>query len=150
MTIYGLDVLLSQFWTSPLFHIQLSCFLTCIQVLQEADKVAWYSYLFKNFPEFVVIHTVKGFSVVNEAVIDVFLELLWFVHDPKSVSNVILVPLSLETNLYIWKFLVHVLLKKRFILSFICDGTDEILKLGVLLFCILCNSFDVSKFDWYK
>ena len=48
------------------------CFLTCIQVSQEADKVAWYSHLFKNFPQFVVIHTVKGFSVVNEAEVDVF------------------------------------------------------------------------------
>ena len=47
------------------------CFLTCIEVLQEADKVVWYSHLFKNFPQFVVIHTVKGFSVVNEAEVDV-------------------------------------------------------------------------------
>ena len=49
------------------------CFLTCIQIFHEADKVVWYSHLFKNFPVFVVIHTVKGFSVVNEAEVDVFL-----------------------------------------------------------------------------
>ena len=54
------------------------CFLICIKVSQEADKVVWYSYLFKNFPQFVVIHTVKGFGVVKEAEVDVFLEFLAF------------------------------------------------------------------------
>ena len=54
------------------------CFLICIKVSQEADKVVWYSYLFKNFPKFVVIHTVKGFGVVKEAEVDVFLEFLAF------------------------------------------------------------------------
>ena len=54
------------------------CFLTCVQVAQEADKVVWYYHLFKNFPQFVVIHTVKGFGVVNEAEVDVFLELSCF------------------------------------------------------------------------
>ena len=51
------------------------CFLTCIQVSQEAGEVVWYSHLFQNFPQFVVIHIVKGFSVVNEEEVDVFLEL---------------------------------------------------------------------------
>ena len=55
-----------------------SCFLTCIQISQEADQVVWYSHLFQNFPEFVVIHTVKDFGIVNKAEIDVFLELLAF------------------------------------------------------------------------
>ena len=50
------------------------CFLTCIQISQEADQVVWYSHLFKNFPVFVVIHTVKGFGIVNKAEVDVFLE----------------------------------------------------------------------------
>ena len=50
------------------------CFLTCIQVSQMVSKVVWYSHLFKNFPQFVVIHTIKGFSVISEAVVDVFLE----------------------------------------------------------------------------
>ena len=54
------------------------CFLTCIQVSQEAGKMAWYFQLFKNFPKFVVIYTVKGFSVVNEAEVDVFLEFSCF------------------------------------------------------------------------
>ena len=54
------------------------CFLTCIQVSQEAGKVVWYFHLFKNFSQFVVIHTVKGFNVVNEVEVDVFMELLCF------------------------------------------------------------------------
>ena len=49
------------------------CFLTCIQISQEADQVVWYSHLFQNFPQFIVIHTIKGFSIVNKAEIDAFL-----------------------------------------------------------------------------
>ena len=79
MTIYRLDVLLSQFGTSPLFHVSSNhCFLTCIQISQEIGKAVWYSHPFKNFPQLVVIHTVKGFGVVNKAEVDVFLELLLF------------------------------------------------------------------------
>ena len=64
MTVYSLDVILSQFWSSLLFHVwSKHCFFTCIQIYQEAGKVVWYSHLFKNFPQFVVIHTVKAFSV---------------------------------------------------------------------------------------
>ena len=63
------------------------CFLTCIQISQEAGKVAWYSHLLKNFPQFVVIHTVKSFSVVNEAEVDVFLEFPSFVYDPTDVGK---------------------------------------------------------------
>ena len=51
------------------------CFLTCIQVSQEADQVVWYTHLLQNFSQFIVIHTVKGFGIVNKAEIDVFLEL---------------------------------------------------------------------------
>ena len=58
------------------------CFLTCIQISQEAGQVVWCSHLFTNFPEFVVIHTVKGFGIVNKAEIDVFLELSCFFNDP--------------------------------------------------------------------
>ena len=65
------------------------CFLTCIQVSQEAGKVVWYSHLFKNFPQLVVIHTVKGFNVVNEVEVDIFLELPCFLHDPTNVGNLI-------------------------------------------------------------
>ena len=64
------------------------CFLTCIEVSQEAGKVVWCSHLFTNFPQFVVIHTVKGFRVVNEAEVDVFLELSSFFYDPVQFSSV--------------------------------------------------------------
>ena len=66
-----------------------SCFLTCIQVYQEAGKVVWYSHLLKNLPQFVVIHMVKGFSVVSEAEVDVFLEFPSFFYDPMDVGNLI-------------------------------------------------------------
>ena len=65
------------------------CFLTCIHVSQEAGRVVWYFYLFKNFPYFVVIHTVKGFSVVNEAEVEVFLDFSCFSCDPTDVGNMI-------------------------------------------------------------
>ena len=64
------------------------CFLPCIHISQEADKVVWYSHLLKNFPQFVVIHTVKSFGIVNKEV-DVFLELFCFFHDPTDVGNLI-------------------------------------------------------------
>ena len=65
------------------------CFLTCTQVSLEAGKVVWYSHLFKNFPQFVVIYIIKDFSVVNEAEIDVFLEFSCFFYDPIDVGNLI-------------------------------------------------------------
>jgi len=64
-------------------------FLTCIQISQEAGQVVWYSHLLKNFPHFFVIHTVKGFGVVNKAELDVFLELSCFFDDPADVGNLI-------------------------------------------------------------
>ena len=88
------------------------CFLTCIQISQEAGKVVWYSHLFQNFPQFVVIHTVKGFGIVNKAEVDVFLELSCFFNDPTNVGNLISGSSALsKTSLNIWKFTVHVLLK---------------------------------------
>ena len=88
------------------------CFLTCLQVSQEEGQVVWYSHLFKNFPQFVVIHTVKGFSIVNEAEIDVFLEFPCFFYDPMVVGNMISGSSSFsKSSLYIWKFSVHLLLK---------------------------------------
>ena len=88
------------------------CFLICIQVSQETGKVVWYSHLFKNFPQFAVVHTVKGFSVVNEAEVDVVLELLCFLYDPTDTGSLISGSSAFsKSSLYIWKFLVHVLLK---------------------------------------
>ena len=65
------------------------CFLTCIQIFQEVGKVIWYSHLFKNFLQFVVIHTIKGFGVVNKVQVDVFLELFCFLDDPTDAGNLI-------------------------------------------------------------
>ena len=88
------------------------CFLTCIQISQEAGQVVWYLHLSQNFPQFIVIHTVKGFGIVNKAEVDVSLELSCFFYDPTDVGNLISGPsLFSEYNLNTWKFSVHVLLK---------------------------------------
>ena len=89
------------------------CFLTCIQISQEAGQVVWYSGLFQNFPQVFVIHTVKGFGTVNKAEIDVFLEVSCFIHDPADVGNLISGSSAFsKTRLNIWKFTVHILLKR--------------------------------------
>ena len=88
------------------------CFLICVQISQEAGKVVWYSHLLKNFPQFLVIHTVKDFGIINKAEVDVFLELSCFFHDPEDVGNLISGSSAFsKSSLNIWKFLVHVLLK---------------------------------------
>ena len=74
--------------------------------------MVWYSHLLKNFPQFVVIHTVNGFGIVNKAKVDVFLELSCFFDDPTDVGNLISGSSAFsKTSLNIWKFTVHVLLK---------------------------------------
>ena len=74
--------------------------------------MVWYSHLFQNFPQFIVIHTVKGFGIVNKAEIDVFLELSCFFDDPPDVGNLISGPSAFSrTDSNIWKFTIHVLLK---------------------------------------
>ena len=65
------------------------CFLTCTQISQEAGQVVWYYHLLKNFPQFIVIHTIKGFGIINKAEVDVFLELSCFFNDPTDVGNLI-------------------------------------------------------------
>ena len=88
------------------------CFLTCIHISQEAGKVAWYSHLFQNFPQIIVIHTVKGFSVVNEAEVYVFLEFSCFFYDSTDIGNLISgSSASSKSSLNIWRFSVYVLLK---------------------------------------
>ena len=83
------------------------CFLTCIQISQEAGKVVWYSHLFQNFLQFLMIHTVKGFGIVNKAEIDVFLELSCFFDDPADVGNLISGSFVFsKSSLNIWKFMV--------------------------------------------
>ena len=73
----------------PSYHLAGACPLTCIQISQEAGQVFWYSHLFKNFPQFTVIHTVKSFSIVNEAEIDVFLKFSCFFCVPMNDGNLI-------------------------------------------------------------
>ena len=88
------------------------CFLRCTQVSQEAGKVVQYSHLFKNFPQFVVVHTVKGFNVVSEAGVDVFLKLSGYFNDPMDVGNLISGSSAFsKSSLNIWEFSVHILLK---------------------------------------
>ena len=88
------------------------CFLTCIQISQEADQLVWYFHVFQNFPQLIVIHTVKGFGIVNKTEIDVFLELSCFFLDPVDVGNLISGSSAFSiSSLNIWKFTVHVLLK---------------------------------------
>ena len=78
------------------------CFLTSIQISQEAGHVVWYSHLLKNFPQFAVIYIVKGFGIVNKAEVDVFLELRCFLYDPMNVGSLISgSSASLKPNLYI-------------------------------------------------
>ena len=88
------------------------CFLNYIQISQEADQVVWHPHLFKNFPQFAVIHIVKGFGLVNKAEIDIFLGPSCFYDDPTDVGNLISgSSFFSKSSLNIWKFTVDLLLK---------------------------------------
>ena len=88
------------------------CFLIYIQVSQEAGKVVWFSHFLKNFPQFVMIHIVNDFCIVNEAEVDIFLEFPCFLYDPANVGNSISGSSAFsKPSLYIWKFSVQMLLK---------------------------------------
>ena len=87
------------------------CFLTCIWVSQEAGQVVWYSHLFQNFPQCIVINTVKGFGIANKAERDVFLELSCFFDDPADVGSLISGSSAFSKySLNLWNFSVHILL----------------------------------------
>ena len=74
--------------------------------------MVWYSHLFQNFPQFIVVHTVKGFGMVNKSEVDVFLELSGFLDDPVDVGNLISGSSAFsKSSLNMWKFMVHILLK---------------------------------------
>ena len=95
----------------PIWNQSNCCFLTCIQISQEAGQVVWYSHLLKTFPQFVVIHTVKDFGIVNKAKVHVFLELLLF-DDLTDDANLISGSSAFsKSSLNIWKFMVHIPLK---------------------------------------
>ena len=86
--------------------------------------MVWYSHLLQNFSQFIVIHIVKGFGIVNEAEIDVFLELSCFLNDPVDVGNLISGSSAfLKTSLNIWNFTVHVMLKPGLENFVFCCGT---------------------------
>ena len=90
----------------------LTFFLICIQISEEASQVVWYSHLLKNFPQFVVIYTVKDFGIINKAEVDVFLEFSCFYNDPVDVGNLISSSSAFsKTRLNIWNFMFHKLLK---------------------------------------
>ena len=88
------------------------CSLICIQISQKAGQVVWYSHLFKNFLQFVVILTVKGFGIINKAEVDIFMEPSCFFDDPMDVGNLVSGSSAFSrSSLNIWKFSVHILLK---------------------------------------
>ena len=124
VTIYSLDILLPII--EPVCCSMSGsncCFLTCIQISQEAGQVVWYSHLFKNFPEFFVIHTVKCFSIVSEVEVDVFLKFSCFFDDPVDVGNLISGSSAFsKPRLKIWEFSVHIQLKQLILLTlwYIC------------------------------
>ena len=90
----------------------LTFFLICIQISEEASQVVWYSHLLKNFPQFVVIYTVKDFGIINKAEVDVFLEFSCFYNDPVDVGNLISSSSAFsKSTLNIWKFSVLIQLK---------------------------------------
>ena len=112
MTVYSIYILSSQFGTGPSFHVQFYLLLLDLHANFLVGTLGSDIPISKNFPQFVVIHTVKGFGMVNKAEVDGFLELSCFFYDPTDVGNSIsgLSAFS-KSSLNIWKFLVHVLLK---------------------------------------
>ena len=118
------------------------CFLTCMQISQEAGKVVWYCHLFKNFPQFIVIHTVKGFGIVNKAEVHVFLELSCFFNDLMDVGNLTSGSSAFsKSSLNIWMFTVHVLLKSglenfEHYLASVWDECDCAIVWAILWHCL--------------
>ena len=113
------------------------CFLTCIHISQEAGQVVWYSHIFQNFPQFIVIHTVEGFGIVNKAENRCFSGTLCFFNDPVDIGNLISGSSAFsKTSLNIWKFTVQLLLKSGSTLN--SPATAAIAK-SLQLCLTLCN-----------
>ena len=112
MTTYSLDVLLFLFGTSLLFHVQFKLLLPDLHTGFSRGRSVGLVFLSQNFPQFIVIHTVKGFGIVSKSEIDVFLELSCFFDDPANVGNLISGSSAFsKTSLNIWMFTVHAMLK---------------------------------------
>ena len=116
-------------------------FLTCIQISQEAGKVVWYAHLFKNFQVFVVVHTVKGFAIVNKAEVDVFLEFSCFLDDTTMLAIWSLVPLPFlkppwtsgsSKFTYYWSLVWRILS----ITLLVCEMNAIVQYLGILWHCL--------------
>ena len=121
------------------------CFLSCIQVSQQAGNVVWYSRLFKHIPQFIVIHTVKDFSIVYETEVDILLELHCFFYDPAYVGNLMSGSSAFsKSSLYIWKFLVHLLLK-----SGLKDFEQNLASMWNECNCIVIWTFFGIAFLWH-
>ena len=113
------------------------CFLSSIQVSQEKGKMVWYSHLFKSFPHFVMIHAVKGFSIVDETEVDVLLEFPGFLYDPVNVSNLIFGFCAFsKPNLDIWKFLIFITLKNS-----MQDFKYNLANMGDECNCLMVSAF---------
>ena len=111
MTLYCLDVFLSQILNQSVVPCPVLTVVSWLEVSQEAGKVVRYPHLLKNFPQFSVIHTIKGFSVLK-AEVDAFLEFPCFFYDPVDVGNLISGSSAFsKSSLYMWKFSVRILLK---------------------------------------
>ena len=122
----------------------LTCFLTCIQVSQETDKTVWYSHLSKSFSQFFMIPTVKGFSIVNETEIDVFLKFPCFLYNPANVGNLISSSSSFsKLILHIWKFLVCIMLKPS-----MQDFKHDLTSMGNECNCLMVNTFFGNTLLW--
>ena len=112
-------------------------FLTHIQVSQETGKMVWYSHLFKSFPLFVMIHTVKGFSIVDETEVDVFLELSCFLYDPANAGNLISGSSAFsKPSLNIWKFMLCIMLKPS-----MQDFKHDLTRMGDECNCLMVRTF---------
>ena len=113
MTIHSLGELLSQFGTSMLFHVQFSLFFPDLHTDFLRGRSGGLVFLsLSEFPQFVVIHTVKGFGIVNKAEVDIFLELSCFLNDPTDVGNLISGSFAFsKSSLNIWKLSIHIHLK---------------------------------------
>ena len=121
------------------------CFLTCIQISWEAGKVVWYSHLLKNFPQFLVLHTVKGISLVNEAEVDVFVKFPCFFYDRANVGNLISGSSAFsKSSLYIWNFSVHILLKPS-----LKDFEHNLASMWNECNCLVMGTFSgIALWDW--